>query len=116
MNYLSLCWPFILREYWPQLLFYDGLFIATLIFGYATLARVLGLAHLGQKVDFIELSIRRGHGDFGLAGALRRGEEGERQRINSRADPYGPLECRGRLAQPTYFARKWNERVPSLLQ
>ena len=47
-------WPFILREYWPQLLFYGGLFIATLAFGYATLARLLGLAHLGQKVDLIE--------------------------------------------------------------
>ena len=31
-----------------QLLFYSGLFIATLAFGYATLARVLGLAHLGR--------------------------------------------------------------------
>ena len=36
-------WPFILREYWPQLLFYGGLFIATLALGYATLDRVLGL-------------------------------------------------------------------------
>ena len=47
-------WPFILGEYWPPLLFYVDPFIATLAFGYATLARVLGLAHLGQKVDLIE--------------------------------------------------------------
>ena len=31
-----------------QLLFYSGLFIATLAFGYATRARVLGRAHLGR--------------------------------------------------------------------
>ena len=54
--------------------------------------RVLRLAHLSQKVDFIELSIRRGHGDFGLAGALRRREPRERQRIYSRVDLYGPLD------------------------
>ena len=37
-------WPFILYEDWPQLRFYGGPFSATLAFGYATLARVLGLA------------------------------------------------------------------------
>ena len=39
-----------------------GLFIATLAFGYATLARVLGLAYLGQKVDLIDRSICRCQG------------------------------------------------------
>ena len=38
---------------------HGSLFIATLAFAYATLDRVLGLAHLGQKVDLIEQSIRR---------------------------------------------------------
>ena len=60
-----------------ELLFYSGLFIATLAFGYAALARVLGLAHLGQKVDLIERLIRRGQGDPKLAAALRRDEEGD---------------------------------------
>ena len=36
-------WPFILREYWPQLLFHGGLFIATPALGDATPARDLGL-------------------------------------------------------------------------
>ena len=48
-DYLSPYWPVILREYWPQLLVYSGLFIATLGFGYATLARVLGLAIWNRK-------------------------------------------------------------------
>ena len=38
---------------------HGSLFIATLAFAYAALARFLGLAHLGQKVDLIERSIRR---------------------------------------------------------
>ena len=62
--------------YGPQLLFYSGLFIATLAFGYATLARVLGLAYLDQRVDLIERSIRRGQGDPEPGAALGRDAEG----------------------------------------
>ena len=45
-------------EYWLQWVFYGGFAVATLAFGYASLARVLGLTHLEQKVDLIERSIR----------------------------------------------------------
>ena len=49
LDYLVPCSPFILRELWPQLLLYSGLFIATLAFGYARLARVLRLAPWGRR-------------------------------------------------------------------
>ena len=75
LDYLAPYWPFIVREYWPQLLLYGGLFIATLAFGYAVPVRVLGLADLGQKVDLVERSIRCGQGDPELGAALRRDEE-----------------------------------------
>ena len=45
----SITWP-LLAVHPPrvaELLFYSGLFIAILAFGYAALARVPGLAHLG---------------------------------------------------------------------
>ena len=39
-------------------------------------ARTTGLADLGQRIDLVERSIRRGEGDPDLAEALRRDSEG----------------------------------------
>ena len=65
------------------------------------LARVRGLSHTGAESRFNR-----------TVGPSRSGRRrGERERIKSRADPCGPLECRGRLEQPTNSVREM-ERAP----
>ena len=79
----SITWP-LLAVHPPrvaELLFYNGLFIAILASGYAALARVPGLAHLGLKVDLVSRLIHCGRGDPEPADALRRDEEGDSAKL-----------------------------------
>ena len=76
--YLKPHWRVLLRDYWLTITLYGGIAIATLAFSIYALARSLGLADLGRKVDLVERSIRRGEGgDSELAEALHNQSKGK---------------------------------------
>ena len=76
LSFLSPWWGVILRTYWVTLAVHMGMVLVTSIVAFYGLARVLGLADLGRRVDLVERSIRRGSGDADLQEALERGDEG----------------------------------------
>ena len=76
LSFLSPWWGVILRTYWVTLTVHMGMVLVTSIVAFYGLARVLGLADLGRRVDLVERSIRRGSGDADLQEALERGDDG----------------------------------------
>ena len=78
LSFIRPYWSVFLRNYWMTVALYGGIAIVTFAFSIYALARSLGLADLGRKVDLVERSIRRGEGgDPELAEALRSQEKGE---------------------------------------
>ena len=67
----------IFADYGLAIALHLGLVVASLAASVYAAARAAGLADLGQRVDLVERSIRRGEGDPQLADALRRDAEGE---------------------------------------
>ena len=68
----------IFARYWTALAWHGGLLILTLMAAIYAVARALGLADLGLKVDLMERSIRRGGGATGeLAKKLGEEERGQ---------------------------------------
>ena len=76
LEFLSPWWGTILRTYGLTLGLHAGALLLTSIVAFYALARVLGLADLGRRVDLVERGIRRGSGDRDLQQALERGDEG----------------------------------------
>ena len=74
--FLSPWWGVILRTYGVTLTVHMGMAWVTSIVAFYALARAIGLADLGRRVDLVERSIRRGSGDADLQEALERGDEG----------------------------------------
>lgn len=73
-------WSVFSRDYLPSVALYGGVAVASYAFSIYALARSIGLADLGRKVDLVERSIRRGEGgDSELADALRSQEKGDFQ-------------------------------------
>ena len=78
LRFIRPYWTVFLRDYGLSVALYGGVAITTFAFSIYALARSLGLADLGRKVDLAERSIRRGEGgDPELAEALRSQEKGE---------------------------------------
>ena len=77
LEYLAPFWNVILADYGVSIAVHLGLAIVTVAAILYGTARAVGLADLGQKVDLVERSIRRGAGDRSLAGALQRDAKGE---------------------------------------
>ena len=78
LSFIRPYWAVFLRDYAMTVIVYLGVAIVTFAFSIYALARSLGLADLGRKVDLVERSIRRGEGgDPELAEALRSQEKGE---------------------------------------
>ena len=78
LSWLRPHWRVFLRDYSLSVALYGGVAIVTFAFSIYALARSIGLADLGRKVDLVERSIRRGEGgDTELAEALRSQEKGE---------------------------------------
>ena len=76
LDFLSPWWGTILRAYGLTLgLHAAAAFITSIVVFYA-LARVVGLADLGRRVDLVERGIRRGSGDRDLQHALERSDQG----------------------------------------
>ena len=72
LSFIRPYWAVFLRDYAMTVTVYFGIAIVTFAFAIYSLARSLGLADLGRKVDLVERSIRRGEGgDPELAEALR---------------------------------------------
>ena len=78
LTYLKPHWNVLLRDYWMSVSLYGGLAVVSFAFSIYALARSLGLADLGRKVDLVERSIRRGEGgDSELAEALHNQSKGK---------------------------------------
>ena len=78
LSFIRPYWAVFLQDYALTVCLYGGIAIITFAFSIYALARSLGLADLGRKVDLVERSIRRGEGgDPELAEALRSQEKGE---------------------------------------
>ncbi len=76
LDFLSPWWGTIARAYGLTLALHAGALLLTSIVVFYALARVLGLADLGRRVDLVERGIRRGSGDRDLQHALDRSDEG----------------------------------------
>ena len=76
LDFLSPWWGTILRTYWLPLGLHAAAALLTSIVVFYALARVLGLADLGRRVDLVERGIRRGSGDRDLQQALERSDAG----------------------------------------
>ena len=76
LDFLSPYWGTILRTYGPDLVLHAAALALTSVVVFYRLARVLGLADLGRRVDLAERGIRRGSGDTELHQALQRGDDG----------------------------------------
>ena len=76
LDFLSPWWGTILRTYCLTLSLHAAAALLTSIVIFYALARVLGLADLGRRVDLVERGIRRGSGDADLQRALERSDEG----------------------------------------
>ena len=80
LSFIRPYWTVFLRDYALTVCLYGGIAIITFAFSIYALARSIGLADLGRKVDLVERSIRRGEGgDTELAEALRSQEKGDFQ-------------------------------------
>ena len=80
LSYYRPHWNVLLSDHWLPITLYGGLAVAAYAFSIYALARSIGLADLGRKVDLVERSIRRGEGgDTELAEALRSQEKGDFQ-------------------------------------
>ena len=77
LEYLAPFWRVILADYGLAVAWHFVLALAALAASVYAVARAAGLANLGQRVDLVERSIRRGEGDPELAEALRRDAEGD---------------------------------------
>ena len=77
LEYLVPFWRVILADYGLIIALHLGLALAAVAASLYGVARAAGLADLGQRVDLVERSIRRGEGDPELAEALRRDADGE---------------------------------------
>ena len=76
LDFLSPWWGTILRTYgWELALHAAAAFVTSIVVFYA-LARLVGLADLGRRVDLVERGIRRGSGDRDLQHALERNDHG----------------------------------------
>ena len=76
LDFLSPWWGTILRTYWLTLGLHAAAAVLTSIVVFYELARVLGLADLGRRVELVERGIRRGSGDRDLQHALERSDDG----------------------------------------
>ena len=76
LDFLDPYWGTILRTYGPDLLLHAAALALTSVAVFYRLARVLGLADLGRRVDLAERGIRRGSGDPELQHALERSDDG----------------------------------------
>ena len=80
LSWLRPHWRVFVRDYSLSVALYGGIAVAAYAFSIYALARSIGLADLGRKVDLVERSIRRGEGgDSELAEALRSQEKGDFQ-------------------------------------
>ena len=77
LDYLAPFWRVILADHGLVIALHLGLVLAAVAATLYACARAAGLADLGRRVVLVERSIRRGEGDPELAGALRRGAEGD---------------------------------------
>ena len=76
LGFLSPWWGTILRAYGLTLGLHAAAALITSIVVFYALARVVGLADLGRRVDLVERGIRRGSGDRDLQHALERSDQG----------------------------------------
>ena len=76
LDFLSPWWGTILRAYGFTLGLHAAAALVTSIVVFYALARILGLADLGRRVDLVERGIRRGSGDRDLQHALERNDQG----------------------------------------
>ena len=76
LDFLSPWWGTILRAYGLTLGLHAAAALITSIVVFYALARVVGLADLGRRVDLVERGIRRGSGDRDLQHALERSDQG----------------------------------------
>ena len=76
LDFLAPWWGTILRTYGWELALHAAALLLTSIVVFYALARVLGLADLGRRVDLVERGIRRGSGDRDLQQALERSDAG----------------------------------------
>ena len=76
LDFLSPWWGTIFRTYGFTLGLHAAAALVTSIVVFYALARVLGLADLGRRVDLVERGIRRGSGDADLQEALERSDAG----------------------------------------
>ena len=76
LDFLSPWWGTIVRTYGLTLALHVGALLVTSIVVFYALARVVGLADLGRRVDLVERGIRRGSGDRDLQHALERNDQG----------------------------------------
>ena len=76
LDFLSPWWGTIVRAYGLTLALHVAALLVTSIVVFYALARVLGLADLGRRVDLVERGIRRGSGDRDLQQALDRSDQG----------------------------------------
>ena len=76
LEYLAPFWRVIFADYGASIAVYLGLVLVTIAAILYGVARAVGLADLGRKVDLVERSIRRGEGDQELAAALHCDAEG----------------------------------------
>ena len=80
LSFIRPYWRVFVRDYSLSVALYGGIAVAAYAFSIYALARSIGLADLGRKVDLVERSIRRGEGgDTELAEALRSQEKGDFQ-------------------------------------
>ena len=78
LSWLRPHWRVFLRDYSMTVALYGGIAVASYAFSIYALARSIGLADLGRKVDLVERSIRRGEGgDSELAEALHNQSKGK---------------------------------------
>ena len=76
LDFLAPWWGTIVRTYGLTLGLHAAAALVTSIVVFYALARVLGLADLGRRVDLVERGIRRGSGDRDLQHALERNDQG----------------------------------------
>ena len=76
LDFLAPWWGTILRTYGLTLGLHAAAALITSIVVFYALARRVGLADLGRRVDLVERGIRRGSGDRDLQHALERNDQG----------------------------------------
>lgn len=77
LEYLAPYWGAILAEHGLVVGYHVALALATIAAVIYAVARAVGLADLGNRVDLAERSTRRNEGDAGLGDALKRETEGK---------------------------------------